>query len=387
MDKLKFLADELNKIKAKGQYRRVETSLLKSLNQIERKGKTLVNFCSNDYLGLAHHEELKRKSMKATQIYGTGSTASRLVCGSSPLFDEIESKLKLLKEVEEALILNSGFQANISLIPAIANRHSHIFMDKYAHNSLIQGAILSRAHVHRYRHNDLEHLEQLLRTKTYDKNSRFIIITESVFSMDGDQSDIDNLVNLSKKYQAILMVDDAHATGVMGKNGMGCTSGKKVDLSLGTFGKALGSFGAYVCCTKEMKNFLINRCQGLIYSTALPPPILGSIQAALQLVPKMQKERDFLQKKGEHFRKKMNAIGFSTGKSSSQIIPVYIGAERDALHLSAFLEKAGFLAIAIRPPTVATNASRIRIALSCSHTFCQIEKFVFAFSKWKKYHG
>ena len=248
------------------------------------------------------------------------------------------------------------------------------------HNSIIQGAILSRCKKILYPHNDLKQLTSLLDTHHRD-HSRIIIVTESLFSMDGDKSDIDALVELSKTYNALLMIDDAHATGVLGAGGMGLACGKDVDVVIGTFSKALGSFGAYVACSKQMREYLINCCSGFIYSTALAPPVIGAIDAALDLIPKMKKDRKELQENASFLRKNLHGRGFNTGDSTTHIIPVIVGDEGDTLALSKQLDEAGYLATAIRPPTVPEGQSRIRLTLSTAHTQEQIEGLINTFSK------
>jgi 8-amino-7-oxononanoate synthase len=204
--------------------------------------------------------------------------------------------------------------------------------------------------------------------------------------MDGDTSDIDRLVALSEEFQAILVVDEAHATGVIGERGMGLSCGKGVDIVMGTFGKACGSFGAYIACSETVRDYLVNCCSGFIYTTAMPPPVVGSIDAALDLIPQMEREREDLFLKGGFLRQSLRAMGFDTGKSTTQIVPVIVGDDRETLNLSAWLEKNGFLAIAIRPPTVPRGEARIRLALSAAHTWEQIEHLVEAFQSWSE-HG
>jgi 8-amino-7-oxononanoate synthase len=246
------------------------------------------------------------------------------------------------------------------------------------------GCRLARCAVQLFDHNDPAHLEKLL-IETADKGfSRRVIVTESVFSMDGDRCDIDALVALSRKHDALLMVDEAHATGVFGEKGMGLTCGKSVDLVMGTFGKGCGSFGAYVACSSALRDFLVNRCAGFVYSTGLPPAVLGSIDAALDLVPAMDAERQALCDNAARLRARLAAAGFDTGASSSQILPVIVGTEQAALDLSRFLEVQGFLAVAIRPPSVPEAQSRIRLSLSALHTRDDVDRLADAFGAWRR---
>lgn len=343
----------------------------------EIDGRMVINFSANDYLGLARHPALIATAKQYLDQYGAGSTASRLVCGSYPFFAELERRLAALKGSEAALIMNSGFQANASLIPALANRDSLVLADRLCHNSIVQGVLLSRARLYRFRHNDLDHLRQLLHR--HGRNaSRILIITETVFSMDGDRCDLDGLLEIANRHQAMLMVDEAHATGVLGTNGMGLACGKGIDLVMGTFGKGLGSYGAYVACSAEMREYLINFCSGFIYSTALPPPVLGAIDAALTLVPTMDQERRHLMELAHYLRRGLKGLGLATGESTTQIVPVIVGGDREAVTMSHWLRDQGILATAIRPPTVEQGRARLRLALSCQHTKDHVDQLLHA---------
>ncbi len=344
----------------------------------------MYNFCSNDYLGLSRHPLLQERALQFVEKYGNGATASRLVCGNLSCYAEVEEKLAALKGSETALIFNSGFQANVSLLPALTDRHSLIIADKLCHNSLVQGSLLSRGTFLRYRHNDLENLTELLRKNSTKKYSRIFIVTESVFSMDGDLSDIVALKGLAEKYNAILLIDEAHATGVFGENGMGLTCGMDVDLVMGTFGKACGSFGAYITCSKDIADYLINYCSGLIYSTALPPSVLGAVDASLDLIPGMMPERQYLAEISAYLRDALNNLGFNTGQSNSQIIPVIIGSEKETIQLSEWLAEHSILASAIRPPTVDKGKARIRLTLSALHTKKHIDHLIHVLQKWRQ---
>lgn len=347
-------------------------------------GKRLTNFCSNDYLGLSQHPLVKQRAAEYISLYGAGSTASRLICGNIEGFPRIEERLARLKQSPAALLVSTGFQTNVSVIPALADRETLIFSDQLNHNSLIQGIRLASCHVVVYRHNDMAHLEKLLKSHQGQGFSRILIVTESVFSMDGDRSDLDTLVHLAEVYQSILVVDDAHATGVIGKNGMGRTCGRDIDVAIGTFGKAAGSFGAYVAGSRDLIDFMINWCSGFIYSTALPPSVLGAIDAALELIPSMDQEREELQEKAEWVRRQLNQAGWETADSSTQIIPVIVGSDKNALELSRFLEADGIMATAVRPPTVPEGKARIRISLTALHTWAHLEALVAAFKKRKR---
>jgi len=382
-DKFGFIDAEFDRRIERRQMRQLRNVLPINGIEININGRNMLNLCSNDYLGLSMHPLLQERSFEFIQKYGSGSTASRLICGNYEFYEQVENKLAQLKQVEASLVLSSGFQANISAIPALADRNSLIFSDQLNHNSLIMGSRLARCKVKVYRHNDLDHLEQLI-TENKDKgHSRIIIVTESVFSMDGDIADINSLVALAEKFNAFLIVDEAHATGVFGHQGMGLTCGHNIDLVVGTFGKAAGSFGAYLACSKKLRDYMINCCSGLIYTTALPPSVLGAVDAALDLIPTMDRQRQSLLNNAEYLRKSFHEEGWQTGQSSTQIIPVMVGKEAEALALSKYLEENGILISAIRPPTVPEGASRIRLSLSALHTRDHIDRVIDVLKKWR----
>ena len=372
--KLAFIDEALTERKQSGRLRALKGVSPLPGARVMVKGRVLDNFSSNDYLGLSMHPLLRERAMEYMDRYGNGATASRLICGTMDCCMALESKLADLKGAEAALIFNSGYQANVSLLPALADRRSLILSDGLNHNSLIKGAILSRCRVVPFRHNDTEHLKKLLEENMDKGYSRLIIVTESVFSMDGDCADIGTLGELAKDFGAWLMVDEAHATGVMGKRGMGLACGQKVDLTMGTFGKAGGCFGAYAACSKKLRDYLINCCSGFIYTTALPPAVLGAIDAALDLIPGLDEERTRLHSRADGLRANLKAGGFNTGASVTQIIPVVLGDETRTVSVSQKLEKDGILATAIRPPTVPPGGSRIRLSLSAAHTPDQLDR-------------
>ena len=348
--------------------------LVRSLSSVEEKkggkvtiqGKSCLDFSSNDYLGLSSHPLLKKRAQEFIEIYGVGSGASRLTCGNLSPYEEIERKIARLKSTQASLVLSTGFQANSTLIPALAGSSSVLLIDRLAHNSSMQGAILSRSKIVRYRHNDLGHLEQLLHR--HARSLPAFVITESVFSMDGDQCDLGLLGGIAKKYNAFVYVDEAHATGVFGSEGEGLCVGKPVDLVMGTCSKALGAFGAFAACSQSLKDYLVNSCSGLIYSTALPPPVLGAIDAALDLIPLMKKERKQLFRHVERVQRELKRQGWNLSSTTSPIIPLILSEATKALLLSKKLWEKGIFAYAVRPPTVAAGTSRVRISLSAAHT-------------------
>lgn len=366
MDPFSFVESALKTRRDTGQLRSLREGTLLDGGRILLDGKEYINVSGNDYLGLSQDPELLARGMAFSRQYGAGATASRLVCGSLPCMAAVEKKIAARKGFPGVLLVASGYQANLTLIPAIANRNTLLFSDRLNHNSLVQGGILSRAETIRFRHNDLDHLAQLLATRK-DPSQRVVIVTESVFSMDGDIPDLAGLRDLASAHNAILVVDEAHATGVFGETGMGLVKPGMADIVVGTFGKGAGSFGAYIACSETMREYLVNCMGGVVFSTALPPFVIGMMDAGLDRMAVMQAERAHLQNMGKRLRDGLAESGYDTCGSQSQIVPVLVGEEEKALGLSRHLEEAGFLAVAIRPPTVPKGMSRIRISLSSLH--------------------
>jgi len=337
-------------------------------------GRSMVNLSSNDYLGLAQHPLLIERASEWAARWGTGSSASRLVCGNLEPFEGLEAQLARGKGKPAALILGTGFQANAGVLPALLDHQvlgaePLVYADRLNHASIHLGLRAAGVRQIRYQHNDLDHLEELLVRDAGDKRPRFIV-TETVFSVDGDCVDLDDLVGLAERFGAFLYVDEAHATGVFGPGGFGLAAGygERVDFVMGTFSKALGSFGAYVACSESLRDYLVNRCAGLIYSTALPPPVLGAIGAALELLPQLDDERARVLRHGATLRAAFAAAGLDCGASASQIVPVILGEAEACLALGGALEAEGVLAIAIRPPTVPNGTARLRFAASAAHS-------------------
>ena len=357
---------------------RRKDNLLRELTDIERPTSRLIkshnqeyiNFSSNDYLGLSKHPELIENAQKWAQEYGVGCGASRLVTGNIDIFSKLENDIAQFKNKEAAIVMASGFQANASVLPALfdkdaLNGEPLVFTDKLNHASMHLGCAAAKIKQIRYRHNDMAHLEELL-VNNKDSNQQKFILTESVFSMDGDIAPLDEIDILAKKHNCFTIVDEAHSTGVMGKQGQGIAL--KADLVIGTFSKAFGSFGAYVACSKILKEYLTNKCSGLIYATALPPTVLGSIDAALKLIPAMNNERAHTMALAELFRNYCAQCGFDTGNSKTNIVPIIIGDSNEALQLSKHLKKNNIWTSAIRPPTVPKDSARLRFTFTAAHT-------------------
>lgn len=346
---------------------------------LEREdGTLLVDFSSNDYLGLRAHPLLRERALMWAGRYGTGSGASRLVTGTTPGMVALEARLAALKGMEAACIFSSGWQANATLVPALAQislaatgAPPQFVVDKFIHASLYHGCAAAGVQPVRFRHNDMAHLESLLRKA--DGPGLKIILTESVFSMDGDRADMAALGALARRYDTLLCVDEAHATGILGPDGKGIADGQ-ADVIIGTFSKALGGMGAFIASSSALCRWLVNKGSGYIYSTAPSPLVLGAVEAALDLLPQMEATRQHVAVLAERFRQHMKAAGLETGPSSTQIVPVVAGREQTALALSRRVEDAGFLAIAIRPPTVPPGGCRLRVVLHGNHTAAQVDQ-------------
>ncbi len=338
----------------------------------------VADFASNDYLNLRNHPDLIAAAVAATQQFGAGSGASRLLGGNYPLYAQAEQKLAALKGYDASLILNSGFQANATVIPALLSldvlkKTPLVLIDRLAHASMYHALRRLDATVKRFHHNDMNHLETLLQhCRQHEQHA--MVITESIFSMDGDSPDFQALRTLKDQYGFLLYMDEAHATGVYGHNGMGCMVDYPglADVVMGTFGKALGCFGAYIAANTGIIDYLINRCAGLIYTTALPPSILGSIHAALDIVPGLADTRRRLLADVAWFRKQ---LGLTKG---AQIIPHIIGDTQVTMNKAAQLLDAGFYVPAIRPPTVPPGTARLRISINAAHDKAMLQNLLAA---------
>ncbi len=364
-----LLQHELIQLDGVGRRRNLRSVSCRNGNFYGAIGQPLIDASSNDYLGLSQHSLVRARAAEWALCYGAGAPSSRLVTGTRDITLALESKIAAFKRCEAALLFSTGFQANATVIPALARvgnskaGKTTIFSDALNHASIIHGIRSAHCTVEIFRHNDIDHLEELLESHTGHK----LIITESVFSMDGDRSNLPMLVRIAEQYGAILYVDEAHATGVLGPEGRGLAAEcGGIDIVMGTLGKAVGSFGAYIAGSQVLIDYLVNRCAGFIYTTALPPPVLGAVDAALDLIPTLDNERHQLVTNAQRLRDALNISGIGTLDSTTQIVPAIIGSEKDALAAAKKLGDAGILAVAIRPPTVSPGTSRLRFALSSS---------------------
>lgn len=337
--------------------------------RIRSLGREYFNFSSNDYLGLASHPKILKAAINAVSP-AFGSGASRLMCGTTSYHALLEEKVAAFKGKEAALVFNSGYQANVGVISALMGKGDAVFSDRLNHASIIDGIKLSGAKLIRFRHNDMAHLEELLREKR-PGYSGAMIVTESVFSMDGDLAPVAELARLKKAYNCLLMVDEAHATGVFGKGGAGLVDcdlfADDVDVLMGTFSKALGSFGGYVAVTDEMKRYLVNSSRSFIYSTALPRAVIAANIAAIEIVGEEPQRRAKLLDNAGYLRDRLKAMDFEV-RGDSQIIPIVVGDNASAMAMSRSLRDKGFWVTPVRPPTVPEGEARVRLSLSSDHT-------------------
>ncbi len=338
--------------------------------RISLEGKDVINMCSNNYLGLADHSKLKERAKEAIDKFGAGSVASRLISGNCTLYRELEDRIANFKQTPSSLVFTSGYTANIGILQALSKNIDVIFSDKLNHASIVDGIILSRVDFKRYPHNDMETLENMLSKEDISKKK--LIVTDTVFSMDGDIAPLDKIVELADKYNAMVMVDEAHATGVMGENGAGLVEHfglkGKVDIQMGTFSKAFGGLGAFVCGSEEFRDFLINSARSFIYTTALVPSVLASNIAALDIIESEPQVRKRLWENVEYFKKGLLRYKFDILNSQTPIIPILLRENELTMNFSRMLLDEGIFACGIRPPTVPKDLSRIRVTVIASHT-------------------
>jgi 8-amino-7-oxononanoate synthase len=375
-DPLGWIEDELSALDARHLLRRLVTRDAAQQSEIGIGGHRLINFSANDYLGLAGDPRLIEAAMQAAQRDGWGAGASPLVTGRSQVHAELERRLAEFEGTEAALVFTSGFAANVGTVTAVVERGDAVFADAKNHASLIDGCRLSRADVQIYQHCDVDHLAELLRESA--RYRRRLILTDSVFSMDGDMAPLGQLAELARRHNAMLMVDEAHATGVFGGRGRGVSEQLGVEgeihIKMGTLSKALGSAGGFVAGRRRLIDWLANRSRSYVFSTAFPPAVAGAAICALDIVRDEPRRRIELLDRAGELREGLIAQGWNLGRSESQIIPIYVGQPERAMQLSRTLRECGMFVPGIRPPSVPQGESLLRISLSYSHTPEMIER-------------
>ncbi|HIG79974.1 MAG TPA: 8-amino-7-oxononanoate synthase [Cycloclasticus sp.] len=343
-------------------------------------GESFNNFSSNDYLGLANHPEVIVAFQKAASEYGVGSGSAHLICGHSSEHHALEEELAEFTGRERALVFSTGYMANMGVISALVTKGDEILQDKLNHASLIDGARLSGAGLKRYSHNDLERLQQLLHQSSSEKK---LIITDGVFSMDGDEADVKRLASLAAEHGAALMVDDAHGVGVLGETGAGLleTYGltqQQVPILMATLGKGLGTAGAFVAGSEALIETLIQRARTYVFTTAMPPAIMAATRVSLKLCQQESWRREKLESLVSRFRQGAHQLGLNLMPSQTPIQPVVLGSNEAVVSAASFLKAKGFLVGAIRHPTVAKSSERLRITLSATHTESQVDSLLAA---------
>ncbi len=372
------LPARLAQIEAQGLYRRRRILERAHGAEAELEGRRVLNFCSNDYLGLAHHPKVAAALRRGAEVYGAGSGASHLVSGHTPAHHALEEELADFTGRERALLFSSGYMANMGVIAALAGRSDWIFEDRLNHASLLDGALLSGARLKRYPHCDTEELRAELVKCPADGR---LVVSDGVFSMDGDLAPLIELAQASAEANAWLMVDDAHGRGVVGPTGRGVVerfglSAREVPVLMGTLGKAFGTFGAFVAGDAELVEFLIQRARTYIYTTAMPSAVAEATRESLRLVREESWRREKLRGLIERFRCGAAQIGLNLMDSKTPIQPVLIGDNSQALRASQSLLEAGFLVAAIRPPTVPAETARLRVTLSAAHEETQVDRLL-----------
>jgi 8-amino-7-oxononanoate synthase len=369
------VAEILDELRERGLYRRLRLISGPQGARVLLDGRPVLLLCSNNYLGLADHPRVREAAADAAMRWGAGAGASRLVSGNMTVHRRLEEQLAEFKGAEACVLFGSGYLANSGTISALAREGDVIFSDALNHASIVDGCRLARAETFVYEHCDMDHLEWGLE-QADGRGS--LIVTDSVFSMDGDIAPLEDLVDLAQRYDTRVMVDEAHATGCLGPGGRGAVAAAglegEVDLVVGTLGKALGSYGAYVCCEHELAEYLVNRARTLIFSTALPPPSAAAAMAALEILRAQPERVDKLRRNSRALRDALVAEGIEHGESDTQIVPLIVG---DAVAAMDACERAlgrGIFAQAIRPPTVPDGTSRLRLAVMASHTRSELRR-------------
>jgi 8-amino-7-oxononanoate synthase len=369
------IADRLEELRDRGLYRQLRLVSGPQGPRVLLDGRPVLLLCSNNYLGLADHPRVRGAAAEAAMRWGAGAGASRLISGNMKLHRRLEARLAEFKGYESALLFGSGYLANVGAISALARRGEVVFSDELNHASIIDGCRLSRAETFVYRHRDTEHLAWGLREA---EGCGTLIVTDGVFSMDGDIAPLEELVRLARSHDCRLMVDEAHATGALGPGGRGSVAAAglsgQVDVVMGTLGKALGSYGAYVCAGREIVDYLVNTARSFVFSTAPPPPVLAAALAALELLESHPHRVDRLQANAATLRSALAGEGLAAGGSGTQIVPVEVGDAERTMELSERILERGVFAQGIRPPTVPEGSSRLRFTVMATHRADELQR-------------
>jgi glycine C-acetyltransferase len=379
---LSFLSDQLNDLKQKGTYFRLRVLEDEQAPVCTFDGRKVINLASNNYLGLTTHPKLREAALEATRKYGVGSGAVRTIAGTMAIHMELEEKIGRFKNVEASVVFQSGFTANAGTVSAILGKEDFIISDELNHASIIDGARLSRATIKVFRHKDVAHAEEQL-SSVSSQPGRKLLITDGVFSMDGDIAPLPALCDLAEKYGAIMMVDDAHASGVLGRNGRGTIDHfgmhSRVDIQVGTLSKAIGALGGYVCGSRDLIEFLYHRGRPFLFSTSHPPSVAATCIAAFDVLEQEPERIEKLWENTRFFKRELGKLGFNIGgvntpASETPITPIIVGEGRLAMEFSRALFDEGVMATGIAFPTVPEGKARIRTIVTATHTREELEK-------------
>lgn len=381
---LNFLKEKIQGLKDDGVYRKLPVLGGANDSEVILDGKRVINLSSNNYLGFANHPRLKKAAIEAVEKYGAGAGAVRTIVGNMDIHEELEKLLAEFKREEAAFIYQSGFNCNAGTIQAITEKGDLIISDELNHASIIDGSRLSKADKTIYKHSDIDHLEKVLK-ENRDKYNNILIITDGVFSMDGDIAKLPEIVDLAEKYEAMTYVDDAHGSGVLGESGRGTVDHfnlhGRVDFSIGTLSKAIGVVGGYVAGSETMYEWLNHRARPVLFSTSLPPAAVGAIMEALRMLMESTEYTDRLWDNAKYFKSKLGTLGFDTGHSETPITPVIIGDEAKTMEFSRKLLENGVFVSGIVFPTVPKGTGRVRCMVTAGHTKEQLDRAVEVFEK------
>ncbi|MBE6081637.1 MULTISPECIES: glycine C-acetyltransferase [Tissierellales] len=381
---LKFLKEKIQQLKDQGVYRKLPVLQGPSDAEVMLNGKKVINLSSNNYLGFANHPRLKKAAIEAVEKYGAGTGAVRTIIGNMDIHEELEKILAEFKREEAAFVYQSGFNCNAGTIQAITEEGDLIVSDELNHASIIDGSRLSKAKKTIFKHSDMDSLEEVLKTNR-DKYRNILIITDGVFSMDGDIAKLPEIVELAEKYEAMTYVDDAHGSGVLGESGRGTVDHfglhGRIDFSIGTLSKAIGVLGGYVAGSNTMYEWLNHRARPVLFSTSLPPAAVGAIIEAIKMLMESTEYTDRLWDNAKYFKAKLGKLGFNTGHSQTPITPVIIGEESKTMEFSRELFNNGVFVSGIVFPTVPRGTGRVRCMVTAAHTKEQLDRAVDAFEK------
>ncbi|NLN48582.1 MAG: glycine C-acetyltransferase [Clostridiales bacterium] len=387
---LDFITKQLNDLRDQGVYRKLAVLQGPSGPRSQINGKEVINLSSNNYLGLANNQRMKNAAIEATNKLGVGAGAVRTIIGNMSIHEELEKKLAEFKHVEAVLTFQSGFTANAGVIPAVVDKGDIIISDELNHASIIDGCRLSRADVIRYKHSDMEDLERVINEVKDNYNTK-LIITDGVFSMDGDIAKLPEIVKLAEKHECLTYVDDAHASGVLGKSGRGSADHfglhGRVDIQIGTLSKAIGVVGGYVAGNKNLIEWLNHRGRPFLFSTAVPPSTAAACLEAINILSESSELTDRLWENARYLKNGLKSLGLNTGKSETPITPVITGDDKKAVKLSNRLFEEGVFAQSIVFPTVPRDGARVRTIVTAAHTKEDLDEAIGAFEKVGKELG